>query len=234
MMQAPVCRPPPGPHPPARCSFPPPHPTPTHTHPGLPADDGLPYLSFSPDQWMSGYLILQNTVCNSSGPVPELRTGGALQFEFRGTPSTNASCGPPRFNVGKWTSCGRNNVSKTVDIPSYIDQGAISATEWRKVTIPMEVLLDNAGLQPCDAAASWNLDRQHYGLYLTFCPSCAAGRCARAPWASFLWVLRARACALGPCLPSEPRVTDNTNPALARPAPLSPPAAPSTSARCGA
>ena len=139
------------------------------------AGDGLPYLSFSPDQWMGGYLVLQNSDCQSSGPVPELRTTNYIQFEFRGTPSTNASCGPPRFNVGKWTSCGRNNVSKTVDIPSYIDQGAISATEWRKVTIPMEVLLDNAGLQPCDAAASWNLDRQHYGLYLTFCPSCAPG-----------------------------------------------------------
>jgi hypothetical protein len=107
---------------------------------------------------MGGFFILTNGACNFSGAVPEIRTGASLQFEFRGTPSPTAACGPPSFNLGKWTACGRNNVSRTVGVLDWIDGGAVSATEWRKVNVPVAKLLDNAGLQPCGADA-WNLDR---------------------------------------------------------------------------
>jgi hypothetical protein len=82
---------------------------------------------------MGGFLILTNNACNFSGAVPELRAAASVQFEFKGTPSPTAACGPPKFNVAKWTACGRNNVSQTVNVLDWIDQGAVSPSEWRKV-----------------------------------------------------------------------------------------------------
>jgi hypothetical protein len=106
---------------------------------------------------MDGYFALFNGVSNL-GAVPEIRTGASIQFEFRGTPSPTAGCAPPAFSLRRTVStCIKQNVSRALGVADWIDGGAISATEWRKVNVPVAKLLDNAP-QPC-AADPWNLDR---------------------------------------------------------------------------